>query len=30
MKKFLKVLCWIVFFPIAVMVYVLYLIGTKK
>ena len=30
MKKFLKAMCWIVFFPIAVMVYVIYLIGTDK
>ena len=30
MKKFLKAMCWIVFFPIAVMVYVIYLIGTGK
>lgn len=30
MKKFLKVMCWIVFFPIALVVYVLWLIGTDK
>lgn len=30
MKKFLKVMCWIVFFPIALIVYVLWLIGTDK
>ena len=30
MKKFLKALCWIMFFPIALIVYVLYLIGTDK
>ena len=28
--KVLKAMCWIVFFPIALMVYVLYLIGTGK
>ena len=30
MKKILKTMCWIMFFPIALMVYVLYLIGTGK
>ena len=30
MKKFLKVMCWIVLFPIAVTAYVLYLIDTDK
>ena len=30
MKKFLKTICWIMFFPIALIVYVLYLIGTDK
>lgn len=28
--KVLKTMCWIMFFPIALMVYVLYLIGTGK
>lgn len=30
MKKFLKAMCWIMFFPIALVVYVLWLIGTGK
>lgn len=30
MKKFLKVMCWIVFFPIALVVYVLWLLAMDK
>ncbi len=30
MKKLLKAFCWIVFFPIALVVYVLWQIGTGK
>ena len=30
MKKFLIVMCWIVFFPIALIVYVLWLLAMGK
>lgn len=30
MKKFLKAMCWLMFFPITLVVYVLWQIGTGK